>query len=32
MSKRDLLKAGAGAVLIVPVIYVWTVLILAMQP
>lgn len=32
MSKRDLLKAAAGAVLIVPVIYVWMVLILAMQP
>jgi hypothetical protein len=32
MSKLDILKAVAGAVLFVPVFYAWLVLILAMQP
>jgi hypothetical protein len=32
MSKFDILKAVAGAVLFVPVFYAWLVLILAMQP
>jgi hypothetical protein len=32
MSKLDVLKAVAGALLFVPVFYAWLVLILAMQP
>lgn len=32
MSKIDILKAVAGALIFVPVFYVWMVLILAMQP
>jgi hypothetical protein len=32
MSKLDILKAVAGALLFVPVFYAWLVLILAMQP
>jgi hypothetical protein len=32
VSKLDILKAVAGALLFVPVFYAWLVLILAMQP
>ena len=32
MSKLDVLKAVAGALLFVPVFYAWLILILAMQP
>lgn len=32
MSKLDILKAAAGAVLIVPVLYIGIIIILALQP